>query len=168
VALAGGKERNPRPGTQVLPPGTRWQYATRHPVLLDDIVVSRSAVLLHRKSRKLGGTGARWQGMADTERRRARKGRNAAATEKTIASLRRGGRIEGVDAAALALARHLALGLDTVDPARYPAQTASLARIHLATLKSLRGIDDNDAAHDAGIDELLAALSTEVGDPAQP
>jgi len=94
--------------------------------------------------------------------------RNRAATERTITGLRRGGRLEDADAAAVALARHIAHALDHLDPARWPAQTASLARVHLATLRALRGVDDNDQQQPGGIDELLAALSAPVGDPENP
>jgi hypothetical protein len=93
--------------------------------------------------------------------------RNRTAVERTITALRHGGRLEEVDAATTALARHLAGALDTVDAGAYPAQTASLARVHLATLRQLRGLDDTER-DDAGIGDLLAALSAEVGDPAQP
>jgi hypothetical protein len=93
--------------------------------------------------------------------------RNRAATERTISALRKGGRLEEVDAAAVALARHLARALDDVDGAKLPAQTASLARVQLATLRTLRGIDDG-SERDTGVDELLAMLSAPVGDPPQP
>jgi P27 family predicted phage terminase small subunit len=91
--------------------------------------------------------------------------RNRAATERTISALRAGGRLEEVDAAAAALARHLATALDLVDAARYPAQTASLARTQLATLRALRGIEDDQ--NPSGLDELLAYLSAPLGDSAQ-
>ena len=96
-------------------------------------------------------------------RRRGR--RNQAGTEDTIAALRATGRLEGVDASAVALARHLARALDEVDGARYPAQTASLARAHLATVKVLRGIEDDST--NGAADELLAYLSAPLGDAAQ-
>jgi P27 family predicted phage terminase small subunit len=93
--------------------------------------------------------------------------RNRAATERTIAALRAGGRLEETDAAATALARHLAAALDDTDGARFPAQTASLARVQLATLRTLRGIDD-DSGHDPDVGDLLAFLSAPVGDTPQP
>jgi hypothetical protein len=93
--------------------------------------------------------------------------RNQRATERTIDALRRGGRLEEVDAAAVALARHLALALDKVDGATMPAQTASLARVQLAALRTLRGVDDG-SDRDADLSELLAVLSAPVGDPPQP
>jgi P27 family predicted phage terminase small subunit len=92
--------------------------------------------------------------------------RNSAATERTITALRKGGRLEEVDSAATALARHLARALDSVDAARYPAQVASLARVQLTALRTLRGVDEEEGG--AGIDELLAALSAPVGDTPQP
>jgi hypothetical protein len=93
--------------------------------------------------------------------------RNRKATERTISALRQGGRLEAVDAAAVALARHLAAALDEVDGAKLPAQTASLARVQLAALRTLRGFDD-DTDRDADVSDLLAILSAEVGDPPQP
>jgi P27 family predicted phage terminase small subunit len=91
--------------------------------------------------------------------------RNQAAIEHTIAALRSGGRLEAVDAAAAALARHLARALDLVDASRYPAQTASLARVQLATLRTLRGIDDEVPS---SVDDILAYLSAPLGDAPQP
>jgi hypothetical protein len=90
-----------------------------------------------------------------------RRGRNRAAVERTVTALRAGGRLETVDAATIALARHLAAALDTVDPAENPAQVASLARVHLSTVKLLRGaaVDDDD-----GFAEVVAAMSTKMGD----
>jgi hypothetical protein len=92
--------------------------------------------------------------------------RNRRATERTIAALRAGGRLENVDAATLALARHLAAALDDVDSTEFPAQTASLARVQLATLRTLRGLSD-DSGHDPDIGDLLAALSAPMGDTPQ-
>jgi hypothetical protein len=91
-------------------------------------------------------------------------GRNQSAVEHTVAALRRGGRLEGVDAATVALARHLAVALDRVDARAYPAQTASLARAQLAALRLLRGERDDDRDVSAGIDEILAAMSGTLGD----
>jgi hypothetical protein len=97
--------------------------------------------------------------------------RNRAAVERTITALRHGGRLEPVDAAGIALARHLAAALDLVDPEHYPAQLASLARVQLAALRQLRGFDDRTDG-DADIGDLLSYLATpmpaEVGDTAQP
>jgi hypothetical protein len=93
--------------------------------------------------------------------------RNQRATERTIDALRKGGKLEEVDAAAVALARHLALALDRIDASAMPAQTASLARVQLAALRTLRGIDDG-SERDAGVDELLAMLSAPLEHPPQP
>jgi hypothetical protein len=98
--------------------------------------------------------------------RSAPRRRNQAALERTITALRNGGRLEDVDAAAVALARHLAGALDEVDAEARPAQVASLARVQLATLRTLRGIDD-DSQRDADVGDLLAILSSEVGNPPQ-
>jgi hypothetical protein len=93
---------------------------------------------------------------------RARKRtRNRSGVEGTLRALRGGGRLEGVDDATVALARHLAWALDEVDPVEFPAQSASLARAQLATLRLLRGKVDDDDGGGSGLDELLAAL----GDP---
>jgi hypothetical protein len=91
--------------------------------------------------------------------------RNSAAVERTITALRSAERVVDADAAAVALARHVARALDQIDPARYPAQTASLARVHLQTLRHLRGDEEHDGG---GVDELIALLSAPVGDTAQP
>jgi hypothetical protein len=92
--------------------------------------------------------------------------RNQDGTERTLTALRELGRLEPVDAGEVALARHLAWCLDTVDAQRYPAQTASLARSLADVLRSLRGVsagEDTSAA-----DAILAALQAEVGDSSQP
>jgi P27 family predicted phage terminase small subunit len=91
------------------------------------------------------------------------KHRNQVATERTLKSLRAVGRIDPIDAAAVALARTLAEALDRVDPETYPAQMANLARAQLAALRLLRGSsdDDNDGA---ALSDFIAAMSTEMGD----
>jgi hypothetical protein len=91
--------------------------------------------------------------------------RNQDAIERTIAALRKLGRIEEVDAGAIGLARHLARSLDEVDVTKYPLAVASLARVQLAALASLRGVEERTPAD--GIDDLLAALRTPVGNPPQ-
>jgi hypothetical protein len=106
-------------------------------------------------------------GVAKRETPAAPSWRNQRATERTIDALRRGGKLEEVDAAAVALARHLALALDKVDGATMPAQTASLARVQLAALRTLRGIDDG-TERDADVGELLAMLSAPLEHPPQP
>jgi hypothetical protein len=88
--------------------------------------------------------------------------RNRRATERTVEGLRKGGRLELADEASIALARTMAEALDTVDAEQYPAQLASLARVHLSTLRLLRGKPDND--DDAGVADWLAALSSPMGD----
>jgi len=86
--------------------------------------------------------------------------RNQAATERTIASLRQLGHLEPVDEATVALVRTVARALDTLDPMTSPAPMASLARVHLAALKMLRGqTEDND-----NLAAVLAGLSAEMGD----
>jgi P27 family predicted phage terminase small subunit len=107
-------------------------------------------------------------GKVDDEAPPTRAGwRNAAAAERTITALRSGGRLEDVDAATTALVRHLAAALDGLDATEFPAQTASLARVQLAAIRTLRGGDDDDA-HDGSIGELLAALSAPMGDGSEP
>jgi P27 family predicted phage terminase small subunit len=90
--------------------------------------------------------------------------RNSAAIEKTISALRSGGRISEVDAAAIAMARHVAEALDRVDAARWPAQVATLVRAQLETVRTLRGLDD-ESGGDVSVVDLLTALSAPVGDP---
>jgi hypothetical protein len=87
--------------------------------------------------------------------------RNAVAAERTLKALADGGKLEHADAATVALLRHLAGALDRVDPECQPAQVASLARVHLAVIRSLRGMADEP---DDGMADLLAALSGPLGD----
>jgi P27 family predicted phage terminase small subunit len=123
-------------------------------------VKAANAATMRVLARELGLTATK----PDTDSQARAGRRNGAATERTIAALRAGGRLEGVDAAATALVRHLASALDGVDPVRCPAQTASLARVYLVALRNLRG-DDADDRHDTGaLDDLLAVLSSPVGD----
>jgi hypothetical protein len=101
--------------------------------------------------------------------RRRRRWRNADAVERTIEALRAGGRLEGADAATVALTRHLASALDQVDAVDFPAQVASLARAQLAALRLLRGTNDDDDGGPSDADALLAALlSPTVGDAEEP
>jgi hypothetical protein len=88
-------------------------------------------------------------------------------TDATIAALRRGGVVEVADEATVALARYLAAALDRLDPLLFPAQAASLARAHLATIRLLRGIGDDRGNPPLG-DELLALLSAPLGDGENP
>jgi phage terminase small subunit len=89
--------------------------------------------------------------------------RNQSAIEKTLKCMTDGGRIEAVDAAAVALTRTLAEALDRVDPEVYPAQMATLARVQLAALRMLRGKQDDDDDN-AALSDFIAAMSTEMGD----
>ena len=88
----------------------------------------------------------------------ARRTRNSAGLERSLKCMRDAGKIEEVDDALVALARHLADALDSVDPVEQPAQTASLARAQLATLRVLMGGADDDP----GLD--LAAVLAAMGD----
>jgi P27 family predicted phage terminase small subunit len=89
--------------------------------------------------------------------------RNARATERTVEGLRRGGRLDSVvDDASIALARTLAEALDRVDPETFPAQLASLARVHLSAIRALRGQSEDD--NDSGISDWVATLSGALGD----
>jgi P27 family predicted phage terminase small subunit len=94
---------------------------------------------------------------------RSLKRRNQAATERTLKSLSEGGRLEPIDAAAVALTRTLAEALDRVDPETYPAQMATLARVQLAALRMLRGKSDDDD-DSAALSDPISAMSTEMGD----
>jgi hypothetical protein len=91
--------------------------------------------------------------------------RNTDATERTIKALARGGRLEPVDDAMVGLARATAQLLDQAigDPEEKTYAVAALGRLHLATLMALTGREDADV--DAGIAEVIAALSTSVGYP---
>jgi P27 family predicted phage terminase small subunit len=122
------------------------------------MIKAENATTIRALSRQLGLSADKAPAPAES-----RGWRNQAATERTITALRRGGRLEEVDAAAAALARHLARALDSIDPGRNPAATASIARAQLQALRSLRGIDDTER-DDPGISDLLAALSAPVGD----
>ena len=82
--------------------------------------------------------------------------RNKAGVERTLKALRTRERLLETDEAIIALIRSTAAALDTVDPAAWPAQYASLARAHLAALCTLEGVRDDDATLD--VDTLLATL----------
>jgi hypothetical protein len=88
----------------------------------------------------------------------ARRGRNHAAFERTLAALRTGGRLEPIDAALVAVGRTLATELD--DPDSVSSQTAWA---YLAVLKTLRGSAD-DTDDTVGLADLVAALSAPLGD----
>jgi P27 family predicted phage terminase small subunit len=126
------------------------------------MVKAANAAVIRQLARELGLTSR-----AEPDEAARRSWRNSAAAEKTITALRSGGRIADVDAAAVALARHLAEALDRVDSARWPAQVASLARVQLMTLRTLRGLDDEPGG-EFSIDEILGALSAPMGDSEEP
>jgi P27 family predicted phage terminase small subunit len=128
------------------------------------MIVRDAAATISRLSQQLG-IGQAPEGRSDAGLTTPRY-RNRAATERTITALRQGGRLEDVDAATLALARHLAQALDELDAARFPTQTAGLARVQLSALASLRGERDADAQPTS--DALVAWLSSPVGDFPQP
>jgi hypothetical protein len=88
------------------------------------------------------------------------KGRNTTGLERTIAALRATGRIEGADAATLSLGRTVAERLDREPDS---AKLASLGRVQLSVLRTLRGLDDDDRTA-GSLDDLLAALSAPMGD----
>jgi P27 family predicted phage terminase small subunit len=129
------------------------------------MVKAANAATIRQMARDLGLRNARPELEEPPERRTYR---NQAATERTLTGLRRVGRLDEPDAGLVALARHLAEALDRIDPARFPAQTASLARVQLATLQSLRGHDDEQPTASGGVDDLLAFLSAPVGDSPDP
>jgi P27 family predicted phage terminase small subunit len=131
-----------------------------------NIVKADNAATILSMARQLGLLGKE----EPTEPKKRRNWRNRRATEHTITALRNGGRLEGVDDAVVALARHLSDGLDLVDPGRYPTQTATLARAQLGTLRLLRGDreDEQQRPGPRNVDELLSFLSSEVGDTPNP
>jgi P27 family predicted phage terminase small subunit len=100
---------------------------------------------------------------AEQSANRGVKFRNQSAIEKTLKALTEGGRLETIDAAAIALTRTLAEALDRVDPEVYPAQMATLARVQLAALRMLRGKNDDDD-DGAALSDLISAMSSEMGD----
>lgn len=88
-----------------------------------------------------------------------RRYRNQRATEATITSLRRLGRIEPVDEANIALARTIATALDQLAPD--DPSIGTLARTQLQALRMLRGTQDDSAT---ALAALLASVSAEMGD----
>jgi hypothetical protein len=105
------------------------------------------------------------------ERSKAEKGagivryRNRAATKKTVAAMRAGGRLEGIDEAAVAAALTSAELLDDAmsDPEQPTYARAAAVRAHLAALMTLTGKEVADV--DAGLTQVIAALSTPLGKP---
>jgi hypothetical protein len=92
---------------------------------------------------------------------------NRTATRRSIAALRSGGRLEPVDDGVVGLAVTTADLLDAAiaDPDEKAYAVAALGRLHLASLLALSGKVPADA--DAGLAEVIAALSTPLGYPAQ-
>jgi hypothetical protein len=89
---------------------------------------------------------------------------NRSATRKTIVAMQAGGRLEGIDAALVGLARVTADMLDEAladDEKGYAL--AGLGRLHLQTVLALTGKDAGTG--DAGLAEIIAALSTPLGYP---
>jgi hypothetical protein len=88
---------------------------------------------------------------------------NRTATGRAIAALKAGGRLEPVDDAVVGLARATADLLDEAiaDPAEKAYAVAALGRLHLAAVMALTGKVAADA--DAGLSEVIAALSTPLG-----
>ena len=93
---------------------------------------------------------------------------NRLATRRTVAALRSGGRLEGADDGVVGLALSTADLLDAAigDPEEKAYAVAALGRLHLAALVALSGKVPADA--DVGLAEVIAALSTPMGYPAQP
>lgn len=85
----------------------------------------------------------------------AGRGRNRAAFEHTVTALRAAGRLEAIDAALVAVGRTLAAELDDLDG------SSQTAWAYLAVIKQLRGAADDT---DAGLADLVAALSAPLGD----
>ena len=81
--------------------------------------------------------------------------------------MRAGGRLEGVDEAAVATAMTTAELLDDViaNPDEPTYARAAVVRAHLAALVALTGKETADV--DAGLAEVVAALSTPLGHPSQ-
>jgi hypothetical protein len=92
---------------------------------------------------------------------------NRLATRRTVAALRSGGRLEGADDGVVGLALSTAELLDAAigDPEEKAYAVAALGRLHLAALIALSGKVPADA--DAGLAEVIAALSTPMGYPTQ-
>ncbi len=130
------------------------------------LVKATNASIIRTLARELGLTTRSEPDSDEPAETPRRAWRNSAATERTITALRNTGKLEEADSATTALTRHLARALDQVDPARFPAQVASLARVQLNALRQLRGLDQEDSGGD--LTELLAALSAPMGDTSEP
>jgi hypothetical protein len=93
--------------------------------------------------------------------------RNKRAAERTVAALRAAGRLEEVDAAAIATFTTLSEQLDSPDMA--PAELAAIARVQLSALKLVRGLGDNGNDDDALAGWLAAIASPPpLGDTEEP
>jgi hypothetical protein len=92
---------------------------------------------------------------------------NRIATRRSIAALRSGGRLEPADDGVVGLAVTTADLLDAAldDPDEKAYAVAALGRLHLAALLALSGKVPADA--DAGLADVIAALSTPLGYPAE-
>jgi hypothetical protein len=94
---------------------------------------------------------------------RAGPRRNSSAIERTIAHLRRTGRLTDGDDAALALVRTTAAALDRASGSY---DVAVVARVHLTAVAAL--LAGHQAPPDDELDRFLASLrAPEVGDTAQ-
>jgi hypothetical protein len=91
----------------------------------------------------------------------ARRTRNVAAYERTLAALRAGGRLEAVDAATVAVGRTMA---ELMDAAGEPV--VQTAWVYLAVIKQLRG-EVTPATGDDDLAAFLAVLQSQVGDAPQ-
>jgi hypothetical protein len=88
---------------------------------------------------------------------------NRTATRRTIVALRYVGRLAEVDEAVVGLAQATADLLDEAiaDPDEKTYAVAAIGRLHLAALMALQGRESGDV--DAGLSEVIAALSTPLG-----
>jgi hypothetical protein len=98
--------------------------------------------------------------------------KNRLATNKTVRAMAAGGRLEGVDEGLVGLAQTTADLFDAAlaDPDEPTYARAAVGRLHLAALTALVGKEE--ASADAGIAEIIGALSTPLGyatdQPAEP
>jgi hypothetical protein len=93
--------------------------------------------------------------------------RNRTATKRTVAAMRAGGRVEGVDEAAIAAALTSAelVDLTVGDPEQPTYAKAAAVRAHLAALAVLIGKDAGGL--DDGVSAIIAALSTPARYPTE-
>jgi hypothetical protein len=89
---------------------------------------------------------------------------NRTATRRTVVALKAGGRLELADEAAVTLAMTTATLLDeAIATGEKGYAAAQLARVHLAAVNALTGKADHD--NDPGLSDVIAALSTPMGNP---